>query len=323
MQIQDLLSIVELQSIPSAKQLTELFCHHHCYYEGIVHLRSGVLSLLNLNSTSSITMLRPVVEQFSYAIYWDLLQDSEGSARYNRWLSSGKGKPSFREAMTSVETVLSEKRPIIQERVQSAIAIIRQAYHTLCAWTHTPILDESFITGGLSSSQGGFGDWLYCVHMYNITLHSILRLFLYQYPMALFPIDIIRKWGCNMPVGVYVDKCAGAIVEEAVGEVFTRKLRRLLLDDTEVAAKLRHAAEFRDLTDEEIWQTWEKLPSKTEGLQRPDTIDLLSAQQKAQIRSMGWAFNYLPKSGIKEELSSQEEQFFKKLYGESHQAQEL
>lgn len=322
LQIQDLLSLVELESIPKTDRLNELFCRHHCYYEALVHLRSGVVSLLNLNIRAAITMLRPIVEQFCYAVFWEVSQESDGSARYNRWLASGKGKPSFREAMDRIKEVLAEKRPILLKRIELAVAGIRQAYHVLCTWSHTPILDESLRTGGLSNVQGGFGDWLFCIHMYNVTLNAILRLFLYLYPMALFPIDLVRKWGCNIPVGVYLDSCSAAIIQEAVGEKPAQKLRDLLFDDPEVTEKLNHAAQFNGLTDEEIWETWEKSSIKQEGAERPATVGLMGALQKAHIRSLGWAFNYLPRTRIEEELTPEEEQFFKRLYGEDYQRQE-
>jgi hypothetical protein len=48
----------------------------------------------------------------------------------------------------------------------------------------------------------------------------------------------------------------------------------------------------------------------------------MGALQKAHIRSLGWAFNYIPRTRIKEELTPEEEQFFRRLYGEDYQRHE-
>ena len=218
--------------------------------------------------------------------------------------------------MDKIESDLKRRYSVISNRISKIKTGIMQGYHILCTWTHTPTLDDSFVTGGLGAVQGSLGDWLFCIHMYNITLTNILHLYVCQYPMVLFPIDLIRKWGCKMPVGVFVDECSGAIIQQALGEKSTLKLRTVLFDDKEVSEKLEHVNQFGGLTDEAIWKTWEESQTKPPGSERPSDLLVLAAQQKVQIRSMGWAFDYIPKRRLAEELSDEEEKFFRRLYGE-------
>ena len=139
--------------------------------------------------------------------------------------------------------------------------------------------------------QGSFADWVFCVHMYNAALLSILRLYVYQYPMSLFPINLIRKWGWKMPIGVFVDECSGGIIEEALGKHQADKLREILLKDQEVSEKLQHANSFPALTDDAIWETWHTSSDKRDGLQCPKDIPSMAAQLKGLVRSTAWAFN--------------------------------
>jgi hypothetical protein len=314
MQFQDLLSLTLIEIPKDTNELSEIFCRHHCYYEALVYLRSGVLSLININSIASITMLRPIVEQFIYSVYWDIIQDDGNINKYNSWLRTKKGKPTFKDAMAKIESDLSQKRNKIVNRISKVCMGIKDGYHVLCTWTHTPTVDDSFTTGGFGPIQGDLGDWMFCIHMYNMALINILHLYIYQYPMSLFPVDLIHKWGCNMPVGVFVDEWSAAIIEKALGDSSIKKLRDVFADDQEVIAKLDHANKFTILSDDEIWKTWDNSQNKPVGAEKPNDIQMLSAQQKAQIRSMGWAFNYMPKMKIEEKLTSSEENFFKILY---------
>ena len=140
------------------------------------------------------------------------------SVRYNTWLQTGKGKPPFRDALSAIQRSLLQRRGRLSSRISEVFRGISGSYKVLCTWNHTPTVDFTFATGGLSSLQGDLSDWLFCLHMYNITLAHILRLYVYQYSMVMFPVDLIRKWGCKMPVGVYVDECAARIVREGLGE---------------------------------------------------------------------------------------------------------
>ena len=73
MQFQDVLSLTLMEVPKASPDLAEILCRHHCYYEALVHLRSGILSLVNMNANATITMLRPICEQFVYSTYWDII----------------------------------------------------------------------------------------------------------------------------------------------------------------------------------------------------------------------------------------------------------
>src|SRR5208283_377680 len=312
LQFQDVLSLVAVDAQDDSNELTNVLARHHCYYEGLLHLRSATISLLNANCNAAITSLRPIVERFTYSIYWDVMQEEGKAGRYNSWLQTGKGKPRFRDALSIIEKRLLQRRSRLSSRISKVFGGISGSYKVLCTWTHTPTINFSLATGGLSSMQGDLSDWLFCLHMFNITLANILHLYVYQYPMVLFPVDLIRKWGCKMPVGVFVDECAARIVWEALGERTAKTLGALLVEDEEVRAKLSHAKAFGGLTDEAIWETWEDFKMKSG--ERPKDLPTLAAQQKAQYRSMGWAFNYMPKKTDEEPLGEEIENAFRILY---------
>jgi hypothetical protein len=321
-QFQDVLPLIPHEGLPPLEKLkhsddlVDTLCRHHCYYEALVHLRSGVLSLVNANTHATISVLRPIVEQFVYFVYWNIVQGEGGIGKYNTWLRTGKGKPPFKNATEKVESVLKSRRSLISKRVLGVMTAIRGLYQAQCSWSHTPAAGESFRTGGLAPIQGSFADWVFCVHMYNAALLSILRLYVYQYPMSLFPINLIRKWGWKMPIGVFVDECSGGIIEEALGKHEADKLREVLLKDQEVSEKLQHTSTFPALTDDAIWGTWHTSQDKKDGLQCPKDIPSMAAQLKGVVRSAAWAFNYLPQLDMEEGITIEEEKSLREFYGE-------
>ena len=133
-QFQDVLPLIPHEGLPPPEKLkhsddlVDTLCRHHCYYEALVHLRSGVLSLVNANTHATISVLRPMVEQFVYFVYWNIVQAEGGIGKYNTWLRTGKGKPPFKNATEKVESVLKSRRSLISKRVLSVMTAIRGLY---------------------------------------------------------------------------------------------------------------------------------------------------------------------------------------------------
>ena len=113
-QFQDVLPLIPCEGLPPCEEikhpddLIDALCRHHCYYEALVHLRSGVLSLVNGNTRSTISVLRPIVEQFVYFVYWDIVQTEGGVSKYNAWLRNEKHKPTWSDATKKVESALEK-----------------------------------------------------------------------------------------------------------------------------------------------------------------------------------------------------------------------
>ncbi len=130
-QFQDVLSLTLMEVPKDSNDLTEILGRHHCYYEALVYLRSGILSLVNMNANSTITMLRPVCEQFVYSTYWDIIQDEGDITRYNAWLRTKKGKPTFKDAMNKIESELKHRHSVISNRISKIKTGIMQGYKIL------------------------------------------------------------------------------------------------------------------------------------------------------------------------------------------------
>jgi hypothetical protein len=185
------------------------FNRHYCYYESLVYLRESVVSWLDRNVLAALTLLRPFLELSIFHLYWYLTSESENYKSYYEWLKSegSKGKPGLTKAIGVVFDKLPTKGWVEGKRLDELKQVIKNLYRGLCAYNHTPKLDES-----IAAKSGGLGNvayesFLYALYTTNILLRQIVYLFILAYPMSMFPVAGYKKWGFSGPVGSFFDRC--------------------------------------------------------------------------------------------------------------------
>lgn len=89
----------------------------------------------------------------------------------------------------------------------------------------------------------------------SFVLQAVLWMYYVNFPLLFHPVDVLRKFGFNGPVGVVVDEQCAAFVEQSLGadyEIFRQYARQ----QSEVADILGWVADHPDMTDVEICAGW-------------------------------------------------------------------
>lgn len=290
-QFQDILPI--FLDLEPMDQETCLLNRHYCYYESVVYLRESVVSSLNGSALAGLALLRPFLELSLSELYWHLRCSATDYAPYYQWLSGTKEKPPFKQIVDTVFSSLRKEHPGLM-RMEGVYKTIRNIYRSLCSHNHSPKLDES-----LTARAGGLGEISYeniltYTLMANLLLRQVVFTYLLCYPMMLFPVEGVTKWGFSGPVGLFVDPRTAGIVEHYLGTRSANNLRDQLKDNPSVRDLLAYYHAFPDLTQEQIDESWARHVENSGYPKLPGTTDLRErlTLAKSQLRALGWATNY-------------------------------
>ncbi|MFC1949442.1 hypothetical protein ACFLW0_04660 [Chloroflexota bacterium] len=281
---------------------TDLVNRHYNYYESLVYLRESVASWLDQNVLAGLTLLRPFLELSVLHIYWYVRCKHKSYTVYYDWLKRGRGKPGFQTALDHIFDNLPTRESVKEKRLQELKATIQSVYKTLCAYNHTPKIDESIAAKGGSLGNLALESFYYCLVMTNLLLRQVIYLYILAYPMSLFPVEKYVKWAFSGPVGLFFDNVNFAVVETYIGSENVAILRQSLEDAPEVKPLREWFDSLPPLTADEVEADWERLkqenPSIDKGISSLDKSNAKYlyarlALMKSHSRALSWALNYV------------------------------
>jgi hypothetical protein len=288
-------ALFQFQDILSVSVDTDLINQHYPYYESLVYLRESVVSWLDRNVLASLTLLRPFLELSVLHLYWYLICKESDNKQYYDWLKRDKGKPTFQDALNYVFKNMPAKGLVSEQRLQELEQSIRNIYKGLCAYNHTPKMNES-----IAARSGGFGNislesFLYYLHVTTLLLRQVIYLFILIYPMSLFPVERHKKWGFGGPVGLFFDKTDYMRLEAYIGLQNITTLKQDLNSIPEVQSLIEWFDSLPTLTSEQINADWKQLEQANPAFKKSNAKSLPErlALEKSLRRSRGWALNYV------------------------------
>jgi hypothetical protein len=74
--------------------------------------------------------------------------------------------------------------------------------------------------------------------------------------MLFVPIDLVRKFGCNGPVGVFIDESGGLCVRKSLSDDDCAEFTAYERSQEDAKARTAWYSTLPDLTDEQIEATW-------------------------------------------------------------------
>jgi hypothetical protein len=300
--INSLFQFQDILDITLGEPTTDLVNRHYIYYESLVYLRESVVSWLDQSVLAGLTLLRPFLELSVSHIYWYIRCKHENYTIYYDWLKHGKGKPSFKAALDYVFINLPTRELVNEARLKELKLNIHNLYRALCAYNHTPKMDESIAAKSGSLGNLALESFYYYLVTTNILLHQVIYLNILTYPMSLFPVERHMKWAFGGPVGLFFDKVNYSVVETYIGSENVTILRESLINAPEVKSLREWFDSLPSLTTDEIDADWERLkkenPNLDKGIHSLDksNIKYLYARlalMKSQGRALGWAQNYV------------------------------
>lgn len=306
----------DILDIPLNISDTGFINRHYVYFESLTYFRESIISWLNRNLLAALTLLRPSLELTIMHLYWFSRCGSENSYKtYYKWLKSHKYRLPFKPSLNYVFDKLPSKEYVDEKRLKELKEVITNIYETLCAYNHSPKMDES-VTAKSGIGGTSLEIFFYFLHIATILLRQIVYLFILSYPMSLFPVDRHRKWGFSGPVGLFFDNTNFAILEHFLGSRNISSLKRQLKSMPHVQNLLDWFESFPDLTPEEIDADWTRCTNEIPSLKKERTKDIRErlALAKGLNRSLGWASNYIPDAIKDDSLSDKTIEHLRKRF---------
>lgn len=264
---------------------------NYLYCEGISVCREAILSGINNLFHSSFASLRSALELITYHIWWQIkFEKSDDYSDFYAWLYGKEKRP------VGFSTTFSEVHDSFMfPKSASDKNKSKEIYSLLCSYAHKPILEESITSIKQTNVPDADMRMLdYWANIVNDLLGIIIDLLVAYKPQALFPKDIWRKYGFNIPIGIYFDQSNYLPFEQWLGKNKLIEYRELFLKNNDLLTLLKDYEEKESLSDDAILYSWtgeeiiEDLPSdKSES-----KIIQRWAMLKARQRTMSLMFSY-------------------------------
>jgi len=270
---------------------------HYCFYESLFYLRDSISSWLDGNLLASLALLRPFLELSVLHIYRHVTADKNGHEKHLEWVHGKKNKPNF-HAMVDLSVERIEAAEFCNtERLNLLKESLKKAFKNLCAYNHSPQLDESISTMSKGNLAISAESVLFYLVVASFVLRQVIYLFVLAYPTSLFPVDKYKKWGVSPPVGLYFDEYNYAAIREFLGEGNLETLKLQLENCDDVVDLMSFYNSCEDLPDETLNELWANFCKQTKMQMNSSITDrkkriLLS---KAVIRAINWASSYTEK----------------------------
>lgn len=275
---------------------------HYCYYESLVYLREIGACFLDKNYLAAFTLLRPFMELAILHLYWFMRCEEKGYHPYYQWLNGTEEKPSFKHMFDYVFENLPTRDYVDSKRVSHLREILQKIYRMLCAYNHTPKIEESIVTLGGGQYRLSLFTFFYFLFWANMLLRQLVYLYVLVYPMSLFPVEGYKKWGFNGPVGIFIDPVNFAHIRSFLGEKNLSRLQEQLEVFPQVQDLVDDFEQRPDLSEEEIEESWRKFESSLNNETDLSDIIMRLARAKATMRAISWGLNYIQMSPNEQEI---------------------
>ena len=274
-----------------------MFNRHYCYFESLIYLREGVRSWLDGNILASLALLRPFFELSLLHIYWYLRCEEDGYKAYYEWLDGKKGKPPFKNQLDFVFSNLPSNGFANKRRVDKVKEFLLHAWGEMSTYNHTPRIDESIVSISNSSQALSVdGMYLYLAKA-SMLLRHIIFVYVLCFPMSLYPIDRVRKWGFGGPAGLFFDHQNFRLLCEYLEKNSVDKLTVELKEIDQVKTLLSWYESFPILLksrSKRVGWILLKVTAQEDNhhLKQLKDVANRSSSHKAHFRTLSWFMNY-------------------------------
>lgn len=130
-----------------------------------------------------------------------------------------------------------------------------------------------------------------------VVLDIVLWMYYVNLPMLFYPLDTIKKFGLNPPMGVYASPSTNILIQKATTTDDYKAFLNYASQHPNVEELIGYYNSFPDLTEEQQWETWK------EEKDADDTILSCQAKSIAKIRATNEVLAVKYMSGIMEKES--------------------
>lgn len=269
----------------------------YCFFEAINTLRESILAGINSYYHVSIGGLRSSLELILLHLYWESIKDSSiDLSEFGDWIYGRVSKLPFKRLITNVNNNFCF--PQDWELTKNVESI----YGRLCSYAHTPILKESITKiKNTNMPYANLETLKYWMMLYIETLKCLLHLLIACYPMSLFPVDVLLKYGFNSPMGLFFDQVNFRPILRVLGSEKWEKYQEWYIsNNSNVSSLLEWHESHPDKSLEEIKKTWDKDEKHTKEYKTLKSIKSIDDHElefllfltKVKIRATQLSFIY-------------------------------
>lgn len=132
---------------------------------------------------------------------------------------------------------------------------------------------------GVFTPDVSFESLYFYIHI-SAVLDITLWMYYVNFPMLFFPVDIIRKFGFNPPVGLFVTPSTTRVLQQAMSAADFILFKDYASTSSIIADLLHFYDGQAIMSDEQIWETW------TGERDKKDTLHSCFAKSVAQQRAI-------------------------------------
>lgn len=260
--------------------------NHYCYFEATRILIESLITGLEGHFNASISLLRSFIELAVLEIYFKEKSIIDGNCKgFLRWFSYESGHTPFKNTVEFIFTKEENRNfKIVKDRVNGS-------YKGTSIYAHKPRLNSSFTVMRKSNTLNpSLESIFYWAHFSSIVLQSILWLYVISFPMCLFPVDVVKKFGYIWPMGIFFDNSNSKILKRALGHDYYMAFQNDLKNHPDVKEKIEFYNSTSSKNKECIEESWNDL--KDSNFEKFHSKDERIAILKCKLRAISWALSY-------------------------------
>ena len=256
-------------AIQSGKELQTLFQQYYFYFESQIILAECVLAGLNGTYIASDVLLRPFLE---FSVFQNYYYRVTRETRSYEALESYFSEPRQLSWGTAMRKALPKDnfcRPIefrIRNHLRALSESTQHAYHP-----------DSSVLQYRHRRHGHSVEGIFFWQKIRLILDAVLWLYYANFPNLFHPVDVLRKFGFNGPVGVLADPLTSHVVRKSLSEADYEAFKTYAARD---AHGVDWALSQKDLTDAEIIATW------SEDDPCPSDLEIAYGLHMARLRAL-------------------------------------
>lgn len=265
-------------------QLYQLsFQQYYFYFESRILLREAILAGLNGLYAASDTLLRPFLEfSATQNYYYRMCHDERNYQSIEKFMSD-KRPASWKRIVKYMLPKDSFCQPIRYRVKSHHDALSSTTQHTY----HSDLSSSHHRQDGQGPSIEGIFFW----QKIRLIVDAVLWVYYANFPLLFHPVDTLRKFGFNGPVGLIADPQTAEAVKRSLRKDDYDKFQAYSSQQEATTSVLSWVASQPDLSDDQIRTTWFSLEDRP----CPPDFRLGFAERIASLRALR-AATALPKA---------------------------
>lgn len=238
-----------------AGNILNVFHLWYFYYESKYILIESIVSGLNGLYIASDLLLRLFLE-FSLLqnYYYRICNDKRNYNELEKFLLNGV-KPKWQTLLNEALPKNNFCKPIKSMLYQHHKALSQHVAHPYNP-ENSPKQFAEFIP---EQSVEGIFFWI----KIQVVLQSVLWCYYVNFPMLFHPVNIIKKFGFNYPMGLFVDEVIAHTVKKSLSETDYAEFKHYSDNQEQVESLISWYNSQKKLSNQEIMETWDEKENGT------------------------------------------------------------